>query len=184
MGDFTINNDNPLELRCCSRLRRDTTADVSKLDAFYRNALYKFSILMCNSEIMVYKCLNFFADNYDLGVSQVKTFDGRVFESYFDLNAKHQYNMIQLRYLLSEDGPLRDIESKWLVLPNLYMKWSSKLALFVYSEIKNAGAFGIIFHAEGPSNFGQVLLQETCVKVAEFPNNLYTIDRELEDDGF
>lgn len=117
-GTFVIKDDNPLELRCTSRFRANTTADLEMLDNLYRNSMYKFTMIFANSEIMVYKICNYLADNFGLSTDNVKTLDGLVFESYFDKDAKHRYNMIQLERLLS-DGPLQDIAGKWLVIPNM-----------------------------------------------------------------
>lgn len=182
-NSFIIKNDNPLELCCTKRFRRDTKAGLDTLNKIYLSSMSKFVMLFANSEIMVYKICNYLADNFGLEKWVVKTLDGMVFESYFDISAKHQYNMIKLEYLLNE-GPLRDIAGKWLIIPNMSSQWTSKLVHLVYSEIKNKGCLGLIFHSEGADNFGQILAQQTNMKVYEFPKRIYNQVKTLEDDGF
>lgn len=110
-GEFTINTDNPLDLCSTARFKKDTPADLNKLNDLYRQSMYKFTMIFANSEITVYKICNYLADNFQLDKYHVKTIDGLVFESYFDINAKHNYNMIKMEYLLN-DGPLKDISGK------------------------------------------------------------------------
>lgn len=172
---------NPLDLKYDAWF--NPTTDCSIIDECYKKALTKFSIIFASKEISVYKILNHFHEEFNLTDSNIKTVDGLALESYFDINYKHAYNMNQMQHLLSE-GILQDITNKWLVIPNMTQPWNSKLAFFFYNEIKSSGCLGIIFNSTGPNNLGQILVEQTVLKVVQFPDQIYNQTNYIEDDGY
>lgn len=173
----------PLGLFYNARFNEDTEANLSLLDEKYSNCLRKFSIIFSSSEISVYKILHYFYDKFGLREYNIKTLDGMAIESYFDANANHKYNMIQMKNLL-ENGVLSDIGSKWLVIPNMTSQWTPKLAYFFYNEIKEAGALGIIFNSKGVNNFGEILTTKTYLDILQFPKVLYSQRKKIQNDGY
>lgn len=173
----------PLGLFSNARFRPDTSAPLYILDKAYSKCLTKFSLIFCSTEVSVYKSLHYLHDKYGLTESEIKTLDGLAIESYFDSTANHKYNIMQMDKLLS-NGVLKDIASKWLVIPNMSAQWNPKLAYLFYNEVKEAGSLGIIFHSEGLNNFGEVLIDKTYLSVVQFPKPMYKGKKDIPDDEF
>lgn len=152
-----------------------------ELNKLAEGALRKFTIILASSEQCVYKILNYFHDELKINDRMIKTLDGLAIESYFDPNANHKYNQIQMKKLL-EEGIMNDIAGRWLVIPNMNSEWNAKLAFYFYNEVKSAGALGIIFYSSGRNNFGKILLENTTLKITQYPTRIYNEKKVLEDD--
>lgn len=179
--EYDESNASTLDLYINARFKEDTTADLAQLDKWYERSLTKFCMIYSPTIVSVYKILHYFEDNFGLKKNNIKTIDADAIESYFEITAKHTYNMMRIDKLL-ESGVLRDIDSKWLVIPNMSAQWNRQLAYLFYNEVKEHGALGIIFHSEGNFNFGQIVVEQTYLHVLQFPEEVYNGRKKIEDD--
>lgn len=161
---------------------KDTT-DCKYLDEQYTKSLFKFPIIFASDEISVYKICHHFYTKFNINKLNIKTVAGLAIESYLDPYANHKYNMIQMEKMV-EDGVLRDVVSRWVVIPDMSTVWTPKLAYLLYNTLKDAGAIGLIFHSEGTDNLGKIMIEQTPLDVLQFPFKVYDNRKQLEDNEY
>lgn len=177
-------NPSPIGLYYNAHFKKKTIEEKGHiLDECYKRALRKFQLIWASSSISVYKICHYFSSKFGLKESDIKTIDALAIESYFDIYSNPKYNQIQLDKM-TKDGVLKDIENKWVVIPNMSAKWTPRLAYLFYNELRRLGAIGFIFHSDGDASLGKVLVEKTLIRVTQFPEELYKESKELEDDGY
>lgn len=157
--------------------------DCTPLDEAYKASLRKFQIISVSSEASVYKVCHHLNEVFDLRSKNIKTLDGLAIESYLDAHANHKFNVIQIRELAA-NGILSDIHSKWVVIPKMTSEWNPKLAFLFFNTLREHGAIGLIFHAEGNNNLAKTLVTETPLSVTQFPATVYDEKSLITDDEF
>lgn len=147
-----------------------------------------FTIIFTPKEMTVYKICHYFYQKYELSPTLIKFIEGVEFETRLQLNYKAYYNREWIEKQF-EEGIFKDVNGKVVVISNLKAKWNVPFAYLLINMLKLNGVIGLIFSSQGDDNIGKLLIEQTALKIFQFPvdehgNGMYTSAREkLEDDG-
>lgn len=156
--------------------------DTKPIDDAYFQSMRDFQVILASSQASLYKICNHFNANHKLTRYDIVMLDGQQVEYPLDINAKKNYNVMQMKELSSTI--FSDVYSKWVVIKDMRGDWTPGLAYMLYTTLKTKGAIGLIFNASGVNNLGRVMVMQTDINVTQFPMKIYNDDRGIVDDGF
>jgi hypothetical protein len=83
---------------------------------------------------------------------------------------------------MRHDGILKDVNGKIVAIFGMTSRWTPSMVYLFYNELKCAGAYALIFHSSGARNFGEVMIEDTSLKVLQFPEEVYDGHKVIAND--
>jgi hypothetical protein len=165
------------------RFKKDTKANLSRLDEIMLISMEHFVTIAANSEPLCYKICRYLIESGKVKNEEIEIIDGQVIASYIGDDSAEWKKKERIEDFFSIFAG--EVRSKWVMIPILDFDISTGLAVFFMSQFKKSGAVGIIFYAEGPDNMVETLVKNVDDRYFyQFPNMRYKRARskKLQDD--
>lgn len=138
--------------------RKDTAANLKRLDDILFNSFEKFTAIAANSEALVYKIGKYFVSK-SVKNSQITFIDGKIVECYIGDDSAEWKKKERVDEFFQIFG--EECNGKWVIIPLMQFEVSVGLAIYFMSQFKKTGAIGVIFYAEGPNNLTETMIYNT-----------------------
>lgn len=148
--------------------RKDTKANLSRLDDIMKISLEHFVTIAANSEPLVYKIGRYYIEKGFLKCDDITFLSGDVLAAYIaDESAewKQKDRLDELFQTMSAD-----FKGHWIFIPLMEFEISISMCIYLMSQFKKVGANGLIVCADGENFFTQVMVQQVHDKnLYQFP---------------
>lgn len=162
--------------------RKDTKANLKRLDEIIKISLSHFVIIATNSEALVYKIGRYYIEQGVLKADDIAFLNANVLETCIADDSAEWKQKDRLDELFNILG--KEYAGKWVLIPFMEFEISVAMSIYLTYQFKRVGAIGLILYAQGENLFTQIMVQQVQEEfLFQFPLNKYNqIRRKLAAD--
>lgn len=154
------------------KFKKDTKANLSRLDEIHLISLERFVTIAANSEALVYKIGRYYIEQGLIKNTDLTFLDGQIIEAYLKDDSAEWRKRERIDDFFQIFG--EEYKNKWVLIPLMEFDITVGLAIYFISQFKKCMATGLIMYAEGPNNIVEIVSRKVEDRYFfEFPKKMY-----------